>query len=234
MKRLDKGWKAEITKMEGNLGWIYFSLYALVFPYLMGIVQKSMDENWELLPIESAFYYQVILVIILFLLFGDLMKRGLGLFLENMPRNLAAIVTGFGITAATYLLVFWIPLPVENPYRDIYSQQFLVFPQMTMLLLVVLMPLVQEVLFRGLLFGGIRQKKRWLAYALSVGFFAFFQVQQYAFVPNDANLSYLWLSVKYIPMGLGLSWCYDMAGSLWASVLLHMLLAMVQLFANVL
>lgn len=234
MNRLDKGWKAEITKMEGRMGWIYFGLYALVFPHLMGFVQKNMDENWELLPIESAFYYQVVLVIILFLLFGDLMKRGLGLFLENMPRNLAAIVTGFILTAVTYLLLFWIPLPVENPFRATYSTQFLAFPQMTMLLLVVLMPLVQEVLFRGLLFGGIRQEKRWLAYVLSVGFFAFFQVQQYAFVPDAMNLSYLWLAVKYVPMGIGLSWCYDMAGSLWASVLLHMLLAMIQLLVNVL
>ena len=92
-------------------------------------------------------------------------------------------------------------------------------PHMTLLILVFLAPFVEETLFRGLVFGGLREKSRLLAYAASCALFALAHVWQFAVAGRD--MAYFLLMAQYLIPGLVLAWAYEHSGTLWASIGLH-------------
>ena len=84
---------------------------------------------------------------------------------------------------------------------------------------VVLVPLAEETLYRGLIFGGLHPKNRLLAYGISTLFFAFVHVMGYigSYSPSLLILCFL----QYIPAGLALAGAYEYSGSILAPVLIH-------------
>jgi membrane protease YdiL (CAAX protease family) len=75
------------------------------------------------------------------------------------------------------------------------------------------------VLFRGLVFGNLRDKSRVLAYLLSCMLFALLHVWQFAVVNRD--VTYFLLMLQYLVPGLVLAWSFERSGTLWTPILLH-------------
>ena len=92
-------------------------------------------------------------------------------------------------------------------------------PLPTVMLVLVLIPVVEEVLFRGLLFGSLRRYSRPAAYLISIVVYAFSCVWRYALDYGDPR--YLLLTVLYLPVSAALTWCYDNGGSVWGTAVLH-------------
>ena len=85
---------------------------------------------------------------------------------------------------------------------------------------VFLAPLVEEVVFRGVLFGSLRERSRGWAYVASVAAFSLYHVWQAAFVSGEWTL--LLYAIQYIPVSIVLTWCYERSGSIWTSIFFHM------------
>jgi len=84
---------------------------------------------------------------------------------------------------------------------------------------VLLAPVVEETLVRGLLFGVIRRKSRIAAYAVSMLFFAVIHVWQYLLVYDVGSV--LLAAVQYLPAGIALGWTYEKSNTIWAPIFLH-------------
>ena len=153
--------------------------------------------------------------------------------MDWLPENLFAFATGLAGAGVFHFLASRITLPVEDPFYPLYAEQFAYFPGATVLILVVLTPIVEEVLFRGLMFGSLRKYSRSLGYVVSILVYAFYAAQQYAFTPGNVDLRYLLLMVRYLPMAAALTWSYDNGGSVWTPIFLRMALNGFQLFAAV-
>ena len=82
-------------------------------------------------------------------------------------------------------------------------------------------PIVEEILFRGIVFGSIRQKNRTWAYVISIALFSFYHVWQYAVFYQDVSL--LIFAVQYIPAGYALAWSYEKTNCIWIPIFMHML-----------
>ena len=216
-----KRWRPRLTNQEANRGWIFFALYFLVFPFLMGQIQRILDERWGIFFTDgvAGVLYHLVSVMLVFIMFWGFLKHGFDILLDWIPENLFAVSIGLVGGILLSLLVGLVPTPVENPLLLDYPQQLQYSPYTTMMILLVLKPIVEEVLFRGLLFGSLRQHSRVFAYAVSVLAFGLFSVWQFAFVFGD--LRYLALLIQYIPMALALSWCYDTGGSIWSVIFLR-------------
>ena len=89
----------------------------------------------------------------------------------------------------------------------------------SLLIVVFLAPFVEETLFRGLVFGSLKDKSRAGAYLASCLLFALLHVWQFAVTSRD--LTYFLLMVQYLVPGLVLAWAYEHSGTLWTSVALH-------------
>ena len=168
-----------MTASERNRGWVFFALYILVFPRLMGWFQRLISGDAEPLIAESNLIYYALLFALTLLVFWSFLRHAFSLLLDWLPENLFAIVTGLAGAGVLHFLVMLLPYPVENPAAADWSSEFLLSPAPTLVVVLVLMPLVEEVLFRGLVFGSLRRYSRPLAYVVTVLGYAVACVWQY-------------------------------------------------------
>lgn len=207
------------------MGWVFFAFYLFALPLLVGGVVRILNERWELLltPAQSNAVYYTVILLLLVAVFWDFLRHAVDILLDNLGPSLFALAAGLAGGLALTALAGAIPLPTDNPVIADYKEQFLLSPGSTVAVTVLLRPAAEEILYRGLFFGALRDRSRGLAYALSAGVFALACVWQYVFPTGGA--AYLLLAVQYLPLGLIQCWCYDVSGSVLTPMALRMALS---------
>ena len=84
---------------------------------------------------------------------------------------------------------------------------------------VLLVPVVEETLYRGVVFGMLYEHSRVAAFIVSSLAFAALHVVSY--IGYYEPLYLLVCFIQYIPAGLCLAWAYVKADSIWAPILMH-------------
>ena len=85
---------------------------------------------------------------------------------------------------------------------------------------VFLVPVAEELLHRGLVFGGLHRKSRLLAYAVSTCIFACIHILSYlGRYPADTLLLCF---LQYLPAGLCLGYAYEESDSIFCPIIMHM------------
>ena len=106
------------------------------------------------------------------------------------------------------------------------------YPLAMTLCTVVLAPLAEECLFRGVLFAPLARRCLPAAYALSMFLFAGMHVFQFLGSMTAAN-TILCLSL-YLPASFSLCWVYQKTGNIWACIFLHMFINFQSVLASLL
>lgn len=217
-------WRPQLTREEQRVGWVFFALYLFVLPFLVGLVTRFLDEHLELgfTAAQSSSIYYAAVLLLLAAVFWDFLKNAFRILADNPRQNVFALVVGFVGGLALTVLISLIPLPVENPAIGDYKAQFLLSPGHTTAVVMLLRPLVEEMLYRGLLFSSLRKKNRAAAYAVSIGLSALAAVWQFA-LPDGGPL-YLLLALRYIPLAAATTWAYDVGGSVLTPMALRVIL----------
>ena len=65
MPKHRRQWRSQLTRAEEGRGWVFFALYVLAFPFLMGLVQRSFGG--ELPVAEASVIYYLLSVTLVFL-----------------------------------------------------------------------------------------------------------------------------------------------------------------------
>ena len=94
---------------------------------------------------------------------------------------------------------------------------------------IVLVPVVEEVLYRGLLFGSIHAKNQTAAFILSTLIFAAIHIMGYI-----GQYSWLHLAIafaQYIPAGIVLGWAYRKSCCIYVPILIHAVINAIGIFA---
>ena len=209
-----------MTEPERRRGWAFFVLFIMVFPFLMGLIQRYMDI---MVPVaEANVIYYLFAGCVMFVLFWPFMRGSFSYFLDHFGQSLLAVLLGFVIDIPLHMIVMKFPFPVENPNTFNYPEQFTLSSSATVVVTLILIPIVEETLFRGLLFDSLRNLSRPLAWIVATVLYCFYGVWQFAFLPSGGvDLRYLLLGIQYIPTAVALTFCYEKGGSVWASMLLH-------------
>lgn len=90
------------------------------------------------------------------------------------------------------------------------------------MIVVVVLPVVEELLFRGVVFGSIYPKSVFWSFVISIGLFAMFQTQLFTGYMDD-SLYFAIYFLQFIPMGLFLCWLYRSTNSIFSPILMHIL-----------
>jgi len=80
---------------------------------------------------------------------------------------------------------------------------------------------VEEIIFRGVLFGAIARKNVKVAYLVS--WIAFSVLHLISYVIGSEDWSVLILLLQYLPPCIAWGWCYKRSGTIWTCVFMHML-----------
>lgn len=218
-RNLPKARKSSLTPGERFAGTIFFALYLLLLPLAAGpafsqaerLLGRQIDSG-----LQSALYYYVIFAVTV-LIFRRFLVKTSRRFSENSHTARTTIAIGLAAMYGLNLL-FSSPSPAGLSDSAISSHASGA-PLSTLLTVVFLAPFVEEVLFRGFLFGSLKDRNRTGAYAASCLLFALLHVWQFAVAGRD--LSCFLRMPRYFVPGLVLAWAYDHSGTLWASVAIH-------------
>ena len=85
---------------------------------------------------------------------------------------------------------------------------------------VILVPVAEECMHRGAIFGGIYRKNRPLAYVISTILFALVHIDGFFGMVDGKILLINFL--QYVPAGVFLAAAYDISGSIFAPIFIHM------------
>ncbi len=214
-----RNWKIESTRSGRQRGVVFLLLYLLVFPRLNAWVQQLIFGEGEVPMAEANVVYYAFLFALALLAFWDMLKKDFGVLLDWLPENLLGVLLGLAGGVVLRFLLEMLPWPVADPISLQYAQSYALSPAATLVLILLLIPLVEEVVFRGLIYGHMRNYSRPLAAVTVTVLYALFLVYRYALESGDPR--YLLLAVLYLPMSAALTFCYENGGSVWGSVVLH-------------
>ena len=214
-----------MTYGEQIAGVVFFVIYLLVLPF---VTNPLFDLAGRLLAVSisaamrDVLYYYILFAVTIIIFHGFLARTSRHL-MDNLGGACKTAAVGlvglYGLNELVYRLTNLIFTNRTNLNDTTISAQIDDAPHMTLLIVIFLAPFVEEVLFRGLVFGNLKSRSRALAYVVSCLLFALLHVWQFAVVNQD--ITYFLLMIQYLVPGLVLAWAYDHSGTLWASIGLH-------------
>lgn len=214
-----RNWKTEMTASETQRGLVFLALYLLLFPRLNAWFQRLLMGDGEVLVAEANVVYYIFLFALTLFIFWSFLKKDFSRLLDWLPENLFSVSLSFLAAAGSWILLGLLPFPVEDPVSTQYAQEFQAAPVPTLVLILLLIPVVEETLYRGLIYGHLRNYSRPLGFVLSTLLSALAQVWRYALDLGDPR--YLILTLLYLLPSAALHWSYEQGGSVWSCVLLH-------------
>ena len=206
---------------------MFFVIYLVVLPFAAGplfrLAGRLLDVTISA-ALQNVIYYYVLFAVTV-LIFHKFLARTCRNLADNLGGACRMLLVGlvalYGLNELAYRLTNLIITNRTNLNDTAISAQMDSAPYMTLLIVVLLAPFVEEVLFRGLVFGNLKGKSRPVAYVVSCALFALLHVWQFAVVYQD--VTYFLLMLQYLVPGAVLAWVYDRSGTLWTSIALHAL-----------
>ena len=223
-----------MNETERIAGTIFFIVYLLVMPLLLerlfSLVETLLGTRIE--PgFRSALYYYFLFAVTL-VIFHHFLALTTSRFFDSLEQSLTALFLAllvfYGANELMYrvLSLFFANRPNLND--TVIAASVIAAPRTTALIVVFLAPFVEEVLFRGLVFGCLKDTSRPAAYALSAALFSLLNVWSLALW--QWNLTGLILTLQYLVPGLVFAWAFERSGTLWTSILLHAIVNVLALY----
>ena len=213
-----------MTRLEKILGSGLLAVYLVVLPLGAGPMFDLIERLLGIVisdSVRNAAYYFILFALVLIAFWGyfgrsaRVMFDRLGTVLLSVGIGLIAF---YGLNEIVWRILKMLDLGRDNLNDQAILAQIGAAPYSTILILVFLAPIVEEAVFRGYIFGNLRETSRTAAYVVSCLLFAFLHVWQFVVLNHD--LSYL-IMVQYFVPGLVMAWTFEKSGSLWGSILLH-------------
>lgn len=190
--------------------------------FIMSAFQLSLESN----ELNAVFQFVFDLILILFTVvvlrnelkeqFVDLKNRGfykiasyavMGLPLLYLGSFLGNIISALCSGGSTQ--------SVNQTQIETLAAQV---PVLMIVSVTIFAPILEESLFRLVLFTGSYPVNRWFAYLVSGGLFGFLHVFSSVFA---GNFKEIFMVFPYLLMGFGLCYVYEKADNIYASMLTH-------------
>lgn len=226
---------AYLSSWELAGGTVFFIIYFLVLPFATGPLFQLASVLLGIHisdGLQNTIYYYVIFALTVLVFHGLLARTTrnlmdhMGTFFKTLGAGLIAL---YGLNELVYRLTRALMDNQTNLNDVTIADQIDAAPRTTLLIVIFLAPFVEEVLFRGFVFGGLRNHSRFVAYLISCLLFALLHVWQYVW--GNQDITYFFLMAQYLVPGIVLAWTYDHSGTLWTSVGLHMVANMMSVLS---
>lgn len=225
---MKKGFPFPMNYTESVVGWVYTFVHTFALGYVVALMNLYLFPfmGFTLSTTHLNLLYYCISFIFLLCFLHKYMRSSFGDMLYNKMDTLTSVVLGYvAYVVAMNIVSLGLSVFLENlvnPNTAVINSEVKLNPNTMIVIAVLLAPIVEEVLFRGVVFGTTRKTNRILAYAVSAIFFAVYHLWDYMLAGFSWDLVlYLF---QYIPAGLILCWVYERSKNIWGPVFLHMLI----------
>lgn len=210
-----------MSRSEKILGWLYMAFSLLALPGLLNWVNGQLANPVDESTLNFVFYLTNYLFIIS--IFRVFLRSSLVAAWRDIWNFIQAVVLGYvaywAATKAMGILMSYL-LPGFSNINDA-SISAMAKTNYTLVLIgvVFLVPLAEEMLYRGLIFRNLWQSSKAAAYLLSMAAFAAVHVLGY--IGSEDITTLLICFLQYLPAGLCLAWTYTKSDNIFAPVLVH-------------
>ena len=155
-----------MTPGEQIAGTVFFVIYLVVLPFatapLFRLAERLLDASISP-SLQNAIYYYTLFAVTL-IIFHSFLGRTTRNFADNLGNACKSILVGlialYGLNELVYRLTRMLVNNHTNLNDTTISAQIHDAPRVTLLIVIFLAPFVEEVLFRGLVFGNLKSKSR--------------------------------------------------------------------------
>ena len=212
---------------EKIIGWVFLPLFFVGLPVMVSIAAMLLGIN--VLRTDVQLYLNAGLELFSFVLLAACFHRYLGKCFRqtrSFPgRYLLGLIVGLVIyffgNALMGFLTQLIEPGLENINNNTIADMAGSNAVVALAFAVLLAPLVEEILFRGVIFTSLRSRSRFWAYVVSMAAFSLIHVIGY--VGQYPLLTLALCFVQYLPASFALAWAMEYSGSIWTSISVHML-----------
>lgn len=210
-----------MTRREALLGWGYLLISLFILPFVFPLINAFLATPLSESVINLIYFGLNFLCVAV--IFHRFLRLSLQAVFAAPWRCLRyALLAFFLYFLATTLLDRLIGL-VYPAFANINDVSIGMMLQEHYALLafstIWLVPVTEELFYRGLLFQGLQRKNRFLAYTVSTLIFAGIHILGY--IGQADWLTLLICYSQYLPAGLVLAWAYEKADTIAAPILLH-------------
>ena len=215
-----KNFTSSMKTSERVLGIVQIPVHTAVIPFALFFIFAALaielsDPHMTLIHYTLSFLYSVGFLFRFF-------RKSFSDFIGSFWRSVQSVILGFAMYFALLMVLAFVLnylSPSANPNTEEVLRQAKLNSNVMLVVSVMLAPIVEEGMFRGALFGTIRQKSRIAAYIISALLFAVYHLWQYFVIGFSAET--LILLLQYIPPSIALAWCYEKSENIWSPILLH-------------
>ncbi len=232
MAKKAKRLSVHLTDKEQIWAIVYLLFSFFLLPELLAVMNGYLPTPMSSLWIN--FLYFTINFLCILWIFGGFFKRSLVYAGQNVVDFLVAIVCGstaYWVCNWGYSWILGRFFPEFSNLNDgsittMISENFAIMFLGT----AIFVPVAEEALHRGLIFGCLYPKSHAAAYILSTAIFASVHILGYVGLYSVPNL--ILAFIQYVPAGLTLAWAYRKSGSIFAPMLMHAVINAVGVFAQ--
>lgn len=205
-------------------GWGYWAFQLFLLPSLLSAINGALPRSFS--TAEVNFLYFLINFLVVLLIFHKFLGSSFRQVTAHPAYFCQAVILGLAAYAACSYVVSLFIHTVDPSFVNANDDSIASMSRGSFFLMflgtVILAPVAEECFYRGLFFRTLSGKSLWAAYLCSILVFAAIHVVGYigAYSPLTLVLSFL----QYLPAGLCLAWSYTKAGTIFAPILIHMLI----------
>ena len=172
---------------------------------------------------ELNFLFYLVNFFAILLIFHDYLGRSLSQLLHHPIDALQAAILGFVAYYVCFYAIDWLVSLVVPGYTNYNDESIAALSRGNYFLMfigtVILVPPVEECLYRGLIFRNIYKKSHWAAYCISIAAFACLHILGY--IGQYSAVELVIAMIQYIPAGLWLAWSYIKGETVFVPILIH-------------
>lgn len=219
LRRTDHPFENPLSRTQVILGWIYLLVHVLVLPGLLDLYARYSPDSLSDTTVNFI-YYGVGIVFCLTVMYS-LLRGGFDVLADNFGRCLLTMVLAFlldyALSGAAGLALLLLESGSTDSSQELVAEAVQAEPGIKAAAIFIV-PIVEETLFRGVVFGSIRTRSRAWAFVISAAAFAVYHVWSFA-VTDPGQWIYV---LEYLPVSVALAWLYERCGSIWPPIFFHM------------
>ena len=210
-----------MTKGENLGGWIYLLLQTFLVPLVLVIINEFLPDPFS--DSEMNFIFFALNFICVTAICGRFLKNSIKDLFKRPAEVLCSAGIGFVLYFILNIVVSYLVLYLKPDFINENDSSIAELTQDNFGLIsigtVLLVPTVEEVFYRGLVFRGIYNRCNWAAYLVSASVFSAIHIVGYIGIYDTASLGIAFL--QYLPGGLCLAWSYARADNIFAPIIIH-------------
>lgn len=210
-----------MSRTEKILGWLYMAFSLIALPGLLAWLNAQLADPMNEGTLSFVFYLTNFLFILG--IFRRFLRDSLVAAWRDIWNFIQAVVLGYvAYWAASEAMEFIMShlLPGFSNINDAAITAMAKSNYTLMLIGVVfLVPLAEEMLYRGLIFRNLWQSSKVAAYLLSMA--AFSAIHVLGYIGSEDITTLVLCFLQYLPAGLCLAWTYTKADNIFAPTLVH-------------